>query len=606
MTAGIETRPFGSGADVCMCEPFVLPGMLPTVGTPTLKAVLQQAGYSAKVFYPSVRFFAASKLQSEDYILAAIDNIPLQFSEFLFTDPNREDALEYVVRSVKGEERLGIADEFRALQKLAGTVLEEIVAEITHMHPKVVCHSFTFGDYNFAFALFRALKQVLPEVKTIVGGSSCTPEFAKSILSLSSEIDYVICDETYGATLDLINSIVRGSTILAPQFIATRLTPALDVRRITSLEDLPCPDFDDFIETLQVTGLNKTHIILPYEISRGCWWGEKKSCAMCGYFGHQKCFIIKSAEKVCKELRFLKERYKVSFFRLTDLVQPQRDYLQQLKRHGLDESFHLFWETRPNLTLEDMALLRSIGLFYAQTGLESLSTAELKYIHKGTTGINNIYVLINFYTFKIHCVWNYLYGFWDDRPEWYLDIIKIIPKLYHLQPPDPREVWINKHSRIYAQTDPSGLEPIGDNVYYGEVSSEFTTFFKSPKRAEMVPIYQKLIEAIQLWKDAFSRNYALYEESASEKELCIVRDYGRREVFHYTGIKRLLYAYFYTPHTLKKASTDFGISPEQISVAIKEFLDDQTMIYLDGKYLSLATRSSPYRWIKFNVMPNSG
>ncbi len=606
MTAKIETRPLGSSADVCMCEPFVLPGMLPTVGTPTLKAVLQQAGFSAKVFYPSVRFFAASRLQSKDYILSAIDNIPLQFSEFLFADPNREDALEYVVRSVKGGDCPDISDEFRALQKLATTVLEEIVAEIAHMHPKVICHSFTFGDYNFAFALFRSLKRVLPEVKIVVGGSSCTPEFAKSLLSFSSEIDYVICDETYGATLDLISSIVGENSIFAPQFIATRLTPALDVRRITSLEDLPCPDFDDFIETLQVTGLDKTHIILPYEISRGCWWGEKRPCAMCGYFGNQKCFIIKSAEKVCNELRALKERYKVSFFRLTDLVQPQRSYLQQLKQHGLDESFHLFWETRPNITLEDTALLRSIGLFYAQTGLESLSTAELEHIQKGTTGINNIYVLINFYTFKIHCVWNYLYGFWEDRPEWYLDIIKIIPKLYHLQPPDPREVWINRCSRIYAQTDPTRLEPIGDNVYYGELSNEFNTFFKSPKRTEMIPIYQKLIDAIQLWKEAFARNYALYEESASADELCIVRDYGRLEEFHYTGLKRLLYAYFYTPHTLGQASADFGISTEQIGIALKDFLDDQTMIYLDDKYLSLATRSSPYRWQKFNVMPNSG
>ena len=175
-------------------------------------------------------------------------------------------------------------------------------------------------------------------------------------------------------------------------------------QKIDFLDGLPCPDFDDFMETLESTGLDKGQVILPYEISRGCWWGEKKPCAMCGYFGNQKCFLIKPAKKVCDELHYLKEKYQVSFFRLTDLVQPQRSYLQQLKELGMDDTFHLFWETRPNLTFEDTALLRSIGLFYAQTGLESLSTGELAYIRKGTTGINNIFVLINFYTFKIHCV----------------------------------------------------------------------------------------------------------------------------------------------------------------------------------------------------------
>ena len=122
----------------------------------------------------------------------------------------------------------------------------------------------------------------------------------------------------------------------------------------------------------------------------------------------------------------------------------------------------------------------------------------------------------------------------------------------------------------------------------------------------MIPIYQQLVEAIRLWKEAFSHSYALYEESASERELCIVRDYGFWKEFHYTGIKRLLYAYFYIPHTLEQASADFGIVPEQLRTILSDFLEDQTMIFLDNRYLSLATKSSQYRWKKFNVMPNSG
>lgn len=606
MTTRTTAHTTGRGVDICMCEPFVLPGLLPTLGTPTLKAALAQEGFSAKVFYPSARFFAASRLQSNHFALSAIDNIPLQFSEFLFSDPDRQNAIDYVIRSVRGENDPTMQPELQRLQGLANAVMDEIVQEIAALEPKVICHSFTFGDYNFALTLFQKVKRVLPHVKIIVGGSNCTPEFAQALFSLSPEIDYAVCDETYDSTLEIVCAIIRGNNVLTSPFIATRQAPAHATQKITTLENLPCPNFDDFMQVLEDTGLNQRQVILPYEISRGCWWGEKKPCAMCGYFGNQTCFLIKPAEKVCAELHYLKSKYQVSYFRLTDLVQPRRDYLRQLKELGMDDSFHLFWETRPNLTLEDVALLRSIGLFYAQTGLESLSTGELKHIHKGTTGINNIFVLINFYTFKIHCVWNYLYGFEEDQPEWYLDVIQLIPKLYHLQPPDPREVWINKCSQIYAQTDPAHLQPIGDNVYYGELSKNFNVFFKAPKRPEMIPIYQKLVEAIQLWKAAFSRGFALYEASSSEAGLCIVRDFETREEFHYTGLQQLVYTYFYTPHTIERATLDFELPVEQLSPILSGFLQDQTMIKLDGKFLSLATRSSPYRWQKFQVLPNSG
>lgn len=601
---------------VVSCEPFILPGLLPTLGTPTLKAELSNYNIVSKIFYPSLHFFAANNIEKNHFVLNAIDNIPLQFSEFLFSSHNVEDSIEYIIHTilpsitVDGVEYNKTKEQLHMLRKSAQAILQRIVDQIVQINPTVLCHSFTFGDYNFASALLIALKQQLPNLIVIVGGSNCTPEFSKKLLSIIPAIDYVVCDETYDTTIALVKHFVLGTSVPGATLfhITDKVSTAKSIKKIDSLEMLPCPDFDDFMSEISENKLLVENIILPYEISRGCWWGEKKPCAMCGYFGNQKCFLIKSVEKVNAEMTSLMEKYHVSYFRLTDLVEPHRAYLQELKQTGFGKDVNLFWELRPNLTTSDVSLLRSLGLFYAQVGLESLSTEELRYINKGSTAINNIFCLINFYTYKIHCVWNFLYGFEADQSSWYKDAISIMPFLYHLQPPNPRQVWVNKCSTIYENSDKTKLTPIGNNIYYKELTDDFNVFFKSSPQESMKPIYLELIRAIQIWRDAFSSGYALYEDSdnSNATELVIVREYESKQVYRLCGLERLIYYYFYSPHSLHQATMELELSEPILQMILDKFVNDKIMIYLDGKFLSLATRNSQYRWQKFKVLPNNG
>lgn len=592
-----------TSVDVCMCEPFVLPGFLPTLGTPTLKAEFSTHGVSSKVFYPSIRFFARNNLQCSDFVMSAVDNIPLQFSEFLFATDNIEESIDYILETLNRQDE-SLRQVARKLAVNAQDLLKSIADEIADLRPAVLCHSVTFGDYNFAFNLFKEVKSRLPDIKIVVGGSNCTIDFSEKLLDVAPEIDYVVCDETYTTTIQLVQSIINHQETDYPT-CTTQKKCAARVNKVVSLEDMPCPDFDDFFETLVAIGHTNYQIILPYEMSRGCWWGEKHPCKMCGYFGNQTCFLIKSPDKVASELNYLKEKYGTSYFRLTDLVQPKREYISQLRDMGLNDTFHLFWEMRPNVSETDIATLRSIGLFYAQAGLESLSSAELKHINKGTTAINNIAVLRHCYTYKIHVVWNYLYGFEDDRAEWYESAIEMMPLLYHLQPPDPREVWINKCSVIYANANRETLRPIGDNIFYTSLTPDFNVFFSAPKNPDLMPVYDKLRMEIGKWKDAFNSGFALYEEMLEDGSMKVIREYGENVTsYNMTPIQAAIYQYCHTPRSKQQLSLVTEGADTDIDALLANWIREGVMVYIDDKYLSLATSASPYRWHRFQVLPN--
>jgi radical SAM superfamily enzyme YgiQ (UPF0313 family) len=51
-----------------------------------------------------------------------------------------------------------------------------------------------------------------------------------------------------------------------------------------NLDSLPIPDYTEYFEELKECGLeNKfSKTVIPYESSRGCWWGEKTMCTFCG------------------------------------------------------------------------------------------------------------------------------------------------------------------------------------------------------------------------------------------------------------------------------------------------------------------------------------
>ena len=74
------------------------------------------------------------------------------------------------------------------------------------------------------------------------------------------------------------------------------------------MDEIPTPRFDEYFERLAKTVFASEvmrEVRLPYETSRGCWWGAKSHCTFCGLNGTTMAFRSKSGDRVVGELTAL-------------------------------------------------------------------------------------------------------------------------------------------------------------------------------------------------------------------------------------------------------------------------------------------------------------
>lgn len=571
--------------EVCFCEPFIISGVLPTLGVSTLKAALDEKDISSKIYYPSIDFFMRAKMLQNKKFSELLEDIPLQIAEIIFCNDIFEN-LSFHKEDINDELKAYISK----LNTVANEILKLLIKEIVKENPKIFCYSYTFGGYNFTQKLFRLLKKEQPNVKIVVGGSNCTPDFSQALLREFLEIDYVICDESIEAFVLLVEKLLNKTENNIPH-VSTRENIAAEYQFIQDMDKQPCPNFDDYFEIIKKYNISREYITLPYEISRGCWWCERKPCRMCGFFGNRKKYILKSSSKVIKELHYLNKRYGVDKFRFSDLVQPKKNYLEQLQvLSAYDMKF--FYEIRPDVSEEELFLLRNMGVTFAQIGIESLNTKQLQYMNKGTTGIYNIYILLLCSSYKIDVIWNYLYGFEEEEIGWYEEVVEIIPYLYHLQPPIARRVWINKYSEEYYE-----LERSNDSFFEFQ-TIDFQTFFKITIREEFVDLYEKLCIAIECWREEYNHNCGLYIDVNKEDYIKISRIGRVNRVYELVGVKARIYNFFMKPRSMEEAVKELNFNSIIIKSELDKLIEDKLILNLDEKYLSLATKNTRYKYTK--------
>jgi radical SAM superfamily enzyme YgiQ (UPF0313 family) len=213
---------------------------------------------------------------------------------------------------------LSFGDLDRALRKL-----KEIVIECVKGKTSIVGFSSTFEQINATVLLSKALHDVDRAICQIAGGANCEGEMAVGQSKLLSSVDHIFSGESDDTFIEFISN---PSAFLDRKVIYGRPK--------TDLEGMPCPDFKDYFEQLvrwlpNATIRDKGAIRLPYESSRGCWWGAKHHCTFCGLNGEGIGFRRKSADKVLREVQLLSEEFGVSRIAFTDNIMPH-EYFKTL------------------------------------------------------------------------------------------------------------------------------------------------------------------------------------------------------------------------------------------------------------------------------------
>lgn len=330
----------------------------------------------------------------------------------------------------------GEPPEFTDVQAVAALWSDAMGAALASLPVNCIGLSSVFEQTLPALSLIRALKQRNPAIRTLLGGANADGEMGEGLAQCFAEIDHVFTGEADASLLWFLREFAEGAPGI-PRIIAGEVASDLD--------GLPPPDFSAFFAQFHATvhpdvcedGIDMSQIRLPYESSRGCWWGEKHHCTFCGLNANGMQHRIKSADKVAREIMALSQTHGIDRILMVDNIMPHSYFSTLLPRlTAAERKLSLFYEQKANLSAGRMMALKAAGIDSIQPGIESLSTALLKRMRKGSNAQTNLDCLRFARSAGVSIVWNLLSDFPGDAEEDYAGMAALIPLLHHLQPPD--------------------------------------------------------------------------------------------------------------------------------------------------------------------------
>jgi ribosomal peptide maturation radical SAM protein 1 len=493
----------------------------PALGPHLLQAVARAGGFPVAVFYANVRFARAlgeslyyricygppTRLAGERVFAHLAYGVP----RLGYRDPSDE---VFFPRSTFEEQAAVSLEELRHASDVATAWLPEVVGEILASGCTIVGCSSTFEQTAASVALLRQLKQSSPEIRTLLGGANCEGEMGDALARLVPEIDHIFAGECEEIFPDFLREI------------SAQRRPARRVLRgapCRNLNALPSIDYSDYYQQLKLIGdfklVEAGEIWLPYESSRGCWWGEKSHCTFCGLNGETMGFRSKAPERVVKELAALLGMHPSRRVCMVDNMMPYdyfRTMLPVLARSNLGA--HIFYEQKANLKLGQVKSLRDAGTACIQPGIEALSSPLLRLMRKGVSAAQNIRLLRYCRSCSVAVNWNLLYGFPHDRLAWYEETLELLPLLRHLNPPvGLSHISIDRFSPYHDDPDAFGISTLDPIDAYRDVlpqgadvariACHFTGEYESESRHES-GVITAIRDEIAGWRAAWQADLA--------------------------------------------------------------------------------------------------
>jgi ribosomal peptide maturation radical SAM protein 1 len=410
-------------------------------------------------------------------------------------------------------------------------LVSRIAAELARY--RVIGFSTTFQQNVAALAFARAIKAANPDAIIVFGGSNVHGVMGEELFRAFSFLDHVVVGEADHLVAPLFRSLLDGDRAVALDGVLSRRRrgPSGGPDRATAsypaypgnLDSLPVPDYSSYFRTMRRAGLLDVDlgypIAIPFESSRGCWWGAKNHCTFCGLNTVGMTFRPKSPARVVGEIETLRQTYGIHRFEATDnIISRDNDSALLTELAKLPHKPELFYEIKSNIGPRDAARLAAAGVLRVQPGVESFSTHVLKIMNKGVSGLHNINALRWLSTFGISPLYNILYGFPDEEPEDYEYQHQLVARIAHLPPPSSvGRIRLDRFSpnferpELRAQfTDIKPAESYA-YVYPDSVDLERAAyhFEGTALRAATADQLQSLFKAVDAWKVVWGQGRAV-------------------------------------------------------------------------------------------------
>jgi ribosomal peptide maturation radical SAM protein 1 len=506
----------------------------PPIQLGILQRCLERAGIAARSHSLELAFMdhlhaktmggtGGEPLTLDHYQSVATQEFYVHLGDWIFKVPpyveptsDDEEYIEYVRGKGVSDETIAIAFRMRSfVPEFLEVAADELLAGLPH----VVGFSTVFQQNVASLVLAKLLKLRNPSVKIVFGGGNCDGQMGRAIHECFPWIDFVIRGEGERVLVDLVRNVLAGQPIRPQSGLCYRAdgrafaVPQNSEPQVP-MEEVPQPTYDDYFDRLARTPLRSElwpEVAILFESSRGCWWGAKSHCTFCGLNGSLMAFRSKPAPRVAEEILSMAARYHVlDFVAVDDIIDLRhiRELFPLLRTSGTDLS--LFYETKANLTKDQLRAFFSAGVTTIQPGIESLSTPILRLMRKGVTGLQNLRLLKWCAEIGIKPAWNLLYGFPGEAAEEYEHMCKLVPSLVHLEPPGFMQIELERFSPYFERPTEFGIEILGPLPHYRflysiapqELSNLAYAFeYRYADGRDPQSYAKPLGEAIERWRD---------------------------------------------------------------------------------------------------------
>lgn len=210
-----------SHAEVCLISPPFQFSKGPSLALGLLKAVLLREGITCHVDYADIYMLQALGLDCHRILNPGgmMDHLgEYIFCELAGIQPecSLEELTALYRKQGENPEAIELEKIIRSARQAAEEQTEATIQRILRYQPKIVGVTSCFQQRNAAIALCRKLKELRPDIVTVMGGANCFGRAGIAILREFPWVDYVFFGESDDIFAPVCRSILEGSDAPLP------------------------------------------------------------------------------------------------------------------------------------------------------------------------------------------------------------------------------------------------------------------------------------------------------------------------------------------------------------------------------------------------------
>ncbi|MHB8808473.1 MAG: RiPP maturation radical SAM C-methyltransferase [Desulfobulbaceae bacterium] len=581
----------------------------PSIQLSALKGYLQQQGGGITVTACHPYLETAKAITTETYRLLSEKCWAGEalYSSLLF--PGQRDAARQVFRRNLGPKAARALPDFDRLAGQLDRQLDEWLARLDLTGCDLVGFSVCFSQLPATLLAARRLKRLQPGLPIVLGGSTCAPAIAASLLTVFPEIDFIIAGEGEVPLLSLCRYLTGHVPDPGPR-VLTRVRvhrPALvesftldHADQIADLDTLPVPGYEEYFSELRRTGLNFIPA-LPVEFSRGCWWNR---CAFCNLNLQWRGFRRKSSERMLQEVELLRQKYRCLDFCFTDNSLPPAEADRFFAATGkLDHDLSFFGEIRTVKKAETFRRYRRGGLRSVQIGIEAFADSLLAKMSKGTTVMDNVAAMKYCLAADIRLDGNLILEFPSSTTEEVAETLRVLDFVLPFRPLAAAAFFLGHGSPVWQRPGEFGItsrqpHPWNRSLYPREILAQLAMLIdigqgdRGRQHSLWHPVRAKMKEWAEFHRQRTDPHPALSYRDGGEF-IIIRQELPGQPVLHHRlhGLSRQLYLACATPVARKTLLKDNkSITGHQIDAFLGDLELKRLLFRHNDQCLALAVR----------------